>query len=215
MRCPSGNCTAHFSSLKQQWLATHFWTCWKTGCYHNWMPVMAIMLYNWTGLPLPPCSHECTSASQSRSSTALDRTGGGGGWCKMETIIFSWPPRSPNLTPCDFFLWWSVKDSVYVPPLPTSIQELACTAGHYSGQATPSLVRVWLPRGCVPCDPRCTHWRIVISAWETWTVAAADSVCCSRAGWEIHFVFTSETAPFCCVCLYFYLLNVTDIIHIQ
>ncbi|PNF28849.1 hypothetical protein B7P43_G04437 [Cryptotermes secundus] len=29
-----------------------------------------------------------------------------------------WPPRSPDLTPCDFFLWGFVKDEVYVPPLP-------------------------------------------------------------------------------------------------
>ena len=31
---------------------------------------------------------------------------------------------SPEATPCDFFLWGYVKDQVYVPPLPTSIQEL-------------------------------------------------------------------------------------------
>jgi hypothetical protein len=35
-----------------------------------------------------------------------------------------WPPRSPDLTPCDFFLWGFVKDSVYVPPLPMSLTEL-------------------------------------------------------------------------------------------
>lgn len=25
----------------------------------------------------------------------------------------SWPPRSPDLTPCDFFLWGFVKSKVY------------------------------------------------------------------------------------------------------
>jgi hypothetical protein len=34
------------------------------------------------------------------------------------------PPRSPNLTPCDFFLWGYVKDKVYVPPLPRDLPEL-------------------------------------------------------------------------------------------
>jgi len=34
------------------------------------------------------------------------------------------PPRSPDATPCDFFLWGYVKDQVYVPPLPTSIPKL-------------------------------------------------------------------------------------------
>ena len=32
-------------------------------------------------------------------------------------------PRSPDVTPCDFFLWGYVKDQVYVPPLPASIPE--------------------------------------------------------------------------------------------
>jgi len=34
------------------------------------------------------------------------------------------PSRSPDATPCDFFLWGYVKDQVYVPPLPVSIPEL-------------------------------------------------------------------------------------------
>jgi hypothetical protein len=36
----------------------------------------------------------------------------------------TWPPRSPDLTPCGFFLWGYVKDVVYVPPLPNDLQEL-------------------------------------------------------------------------------------------
>jgi hypothetical protein len=38
--------------------------------------------------------------------------------------LLPWPPRSPNLTPCDFFLWGFVEDSVYIPPLPMSLREL-------------------------------------------------------------------------------------------
>jgi len=34
------------------------------------------------------------------------------------------PPRSPDKTPCDFFLWRYVKDQVYVPLLPASIPEM-------------------------------------------------------------------------------------------
>ncbi|GBM04721.1 hypothetical protein AVEN_44852-1 [Araneus ventricosus] len=33
-------------------------------------------------------------------------------------------PRSPDLTPSDFFLWGYVKDKVYVPPMPTTLQAL-------------------------------------------------------------------------------------------
>lgn len=35
----------------------------------------------------------------------------------------SWPARSPDLTPCDFFLWGYVKEQVYVIP-PTTIEEM-------------------------------------------------------------------------------------------
>jgi hypothetical protein len=38
-------------------------------------------------------------------------------WCRR-------PPRSPDLIPCDFFLWGNIKDEVFVPPLPQSLQEL-------------------------------------------------------------------------------------------
>jgi hypothetical protein len=55
-------------------------------------------------------------------------------------------------------------------------------------------------KGCVSCDPGCTHGRIVITKCETWTVDAADGVCCARLRWEIHLLFTFETAPFFCVC---------------
>jgi len=43
---------------------------------------------------------------------------------KGDNHFLPWPPRSPDLTPCDLFLWGFVKDSVYVPPLPMSLKEL-------------------------------------------------------------------------------------------
>jgi hypothetical protein len=38
--------------------------------------------------------------------------------------LMFWPPRSPDLTPCDFFFWGYVKDKVFVPPLPQDLQQL-------------------------------------------------------------------------------------------
>jgi hypothetical protein len=35
-----------------------------------------------------------------------------------------WPPRSPDVIPMDLFLWGSVKDNVYVLPLPKTLHEL-------------------------------------------------------------------------------------------
>ena len=39
-------------------------------------------------------------------------------------MIDNLPPRSPDATPCDFFLWDYVKYQLYVPPLTASIPEL-------------------------------------------------------------------------------------------
>jgi hypothetical protein len=39
--------------------------------------------------------------------------------------LLRWPPRSPDLTPCDFFLWGFIKDRVFVPPLPTMLVDLS------------------------------------------------------------------------------------------
>jgi hypothetical protein len=36
----------------------------------------------------------------------------------------AWPPRSPDLTPIDLFLWGCVKDRVYVLPLSSDIKDL-------------------------------------------------------------------------------------------
>jgi len=36
----------------------------------------------------------------------------------------AWPPRSPDLTPLDFSVWRYVKDQVFVPLLPASLEEL-------------------------------------------------------------------------------------------
>jgi hypothetical protein len=38
--------------------------------------------------------------------------------------LISWPPRSPNFTPCDFYLWEYEKDHVYYPPTLQSLREL-------------------------------------------------------------------------------------------
>ena len=71
-----------------------------------------------------------------------------------DQMILAWPPRSPDRTPCDFFLWGYVKDLVYVPPLPESIAELkvrittaieTITAWH----ATNSLERTRLSCWCL------------------------------------------------------------------
>ena len=61
-----------------------------------------------------------------------------------DQVFCKWPPKSPDLTVCDFFLWSYVKDGVYVPPLPANVDELQerITAAVKS-VAPDMLQRVW------------------------------------------------------------------------
>ena len=60
--------------------------------------------------------------------------------------------------------------------------------------------RVFLLRRHLGNWPRSKHEkRTAGSAWETWTVAAADGVRCTRVRWEINLLLTFENAPFFCV----------------
>ena len=43
---------------------------------------------------------------------------------KGRVIMVAISPRSPDLSPCDFFLWGYVKVLVFVPPLPANIEEM-------------------------------------------------------------------------------------------
>jgi hypothetical protein len=40
-----------------------------------------------------------------------------------DSALIPWPPKSPDLTPCDFFFWGYVKDKLCVPPLPRDLPE--------------------------------------------------------------------------------------------
>ncbi|PSN43644.1 hypothetical protein C0J52_16671 [Blattella germanica] len=61
-----------------------------------------------------------------------------------DLALHSWPPRSPDLTPCDFFLWGFVKDKVYVPPLPQNLEELKNRIHTAIRSVTMDmLIRVW------------------------------------------------------------------------
>jgi len=56
----------------------------------------------------------------------------------------TWPARSPNLTPCDYFLWGYVKDKVFVPPQPVSLPDLKNRITVAVETITPDMLsRVW------------------------------------------------------------------------
>ena len=63
---------------------------------------------------------------------------------KGDNHLLFWPLRSPDLTPCNFFLWGFVKDNVYVSPLPMSLNELRDRITHALQTVTAYMLhRVW------------------------------------------------------------------------
>jgi hypothetical protein len=54
----------------------------------------------------------------------------GAGWVKMaatgaeDQALLRWPPRAPDLTTRDVFLWGHVKDPVFLSPVPQDLPEL-------------------------------------------------------------------------------------------
>jgi hypothetical protein len=75
-------------------------------------------------------------------------------WC-------SWPPRSPDLIPCDFLLWGYTKDKVFVPLLPRSLPELrlriTTAIVSITRDTAQSLGRVGLSSRHLPCDSQSTY----------------------------------------------------------
>ena len=68
-----------------------------------------------------------------------------------DCVLLHWLPRSPDLTPCDFFFWGYVNGLVYVPPLPTS--------KHPQTQLQSQKVRALLAARCcfeVTCSVDCS-----------------------------------------------------------
>jgi len=63
-----------------------------------------------------------------------------GRWIGRVALI-AWPPRSPDLTPLDFFLWGFVKDRVFVPPLPANFVELRTRITAAVAKVTPEMLR--------------------------------------------------------------------------
>ncbi|GBL83059.1 hypothetical protein AVEN_165291-1 [Araneus ventricosus] len=63
---------------------------------------------------------------------------------EADDVFCSWPPRSPDLTPCDFFLWGYVKDRVYVPRMSKTIEELkVCICNVLASVTEQMLQNVW------------------------------------------------------------------------
>ena len=81
-----------------------------------------------------------------------------------------WPPRSPDLTPCDFFSWWYVKDSVFLPPLPQDIPDLRRRIIAVIPEINHDMLRrIWAEMDWhLPCHKGRTHTALMRCAEKTW-----------------------------------------------
>lgn len=87
-------------------------------------------------------AHWSLRARQFLSTTLPDRWIGWSG--RNDRAFMPWPPTSPDLTPCDFFVWGFVKQLVYVPPLPNDVDELKTQITDAVGTTNNALLeRVW------------------------------------------------------------------------
>jgi hypothetical protein len=83
-------------------------------------------------LPLErlPSAQPCSSVSCEQNGYYAD------------LALHLWPPKSPNLTPSDLFLWGFVKEAVYVRSLPTNLIDRK-NPYHNCGVLSDVLIRVW------------------------------------------------------------------------
>ena len=57
----------------------------------------------------------------------------------VEALLFPGPPRSPDMTPLDFFLWGFVKELVYQTPIENE-QDLRNRIGEACRSITPQML---------------------------------------------------------------------------
>lgn len=61
-------------------------------------------------------------------------------WIGLRGPIHEWPPRSPDLTPLDFFLWGFIKEKVYATE-PTTIEDMQERIREAFRSITPQILR--------------------------------------------------------------------------
>lgn len=66
-------------------------------------------------------------------------------WIGRNSPLEPWPPRSPDITPCDFFLWGYLKNKVYTTR-PRNRQELCLRIRQACQEITPQTLRKVIQR---------------------------------------------------------------------
>ena len=111
-------CMARTSLVIEPWMAKHSGTCWLMWFMPQLEHDSADFVYQLDGAP---CHYHC-NVRNFLNETLPQRWIGRA--VNNDQHLLLWPPRSPDLTPCDFFLWGYVKDNAYKPPLLQNVREL-------------------------------------------------------------------------------------------
>ncbi|KAJ4438148.1 hypothetical protein ANN_14087 [Periplaneta americana] len=86
-----------------------------------------------------PLALRCQKRTEYTTSKEMDGRAG-----RKDLECLHWPLRSPDPTPCDFFLWGFIKQQVYQPPLPPTIEDLRVRITEAIALVDgPMLQRIW------------------------------------------------------------------------
>jgi len=114
----------------------------------------------------------------------IERTG------KEDDALMRWPPRSPDLTPCDFFFCRFVKDTVFVPPLPANLQIFATVSPLLWLWSTMicrhAVERDRISYSCLPYYQRLTHWASVKYVKKLGRVSLSIGIRTTMIRWVVY-----------------------------
>ena len=135
-----------------------------------------------------------------------------------DQVFCTWPPRSLDLTFCDFFLWGYVKDRVYVPPLPATVDELKERITAAVKSITPDMLqRVWSKRDYRIRVCRVTrggHVECVCdTTWNCMSLCNCSHQFCENIPVSFDFITTWNQGVFLCSpCIFIFVCRFSHIL---
>lgn len=108
------------------------------------------------------------------------------------------PSNSPDLTPCNFFLWGHIKDLVHVSPLLRDTDELKehileVAASVNSGHAWTSVARYGLQNWCLPHEKKGAYIKNLYITTQTFTVPLLNKIYVTVLSHSHSKIYFSET----------------------
>jgi hypothetical protein len=146
----------HSFLRRTEWQGPRIWTCWRSDFFHSYRK----------NPTTPFCSKTGSAAHFHREvrrflNAHLPRCWIGRSIHNTDLPLEEWPPRSPDVIPCDLLLWGHVKNLVFVLLLSHSLKDMKesilATVSTIDGD---KLQRVW-DGWRVTCDTRDAYWASV------------------------------------------------------